>query len=178
MQYFKGDAKELKFYNSAKDTLENASSQKDVFFDEAYACFALGELLFDTDRAPLANAIKREIFRESFFTVFDAFVVAGSFESYITVFKRVFGDDVVIEFTVPSPGFLQINIEASGTAESDFEARYLVDNEYFFDTVVDDVGDTIVFQTIKGLESQYELEQMLFELVPAGIYTEITLTVG
>ena len=178
MQYFKGDATELKYYNAGKEIADNLSLQKDTFFDEAYGCFVLGELLWDLDLSPLSRAMRRDIFRESFESIFDAFVVAGSFYSYITVFKKVFGDDVEINFTVPEPGKLEIEIIAAGTASFDFVARFLVDNEYTFETIIDDEGDTIVFQTIKGLESQYELEQMLFELVPAGIYTEISLTVG
>lgn len=178
MQYFKGDDTEKKYYEAGRGISDNLSAQKDLFFNEAYECFILGEVLYDKELSPLANAIKREIFRASYFTIFDAFVVAGSFESYLTVFRRVFGDDVEVNFTVPGPGKLNIEIIASGTAEFDFVSRYLVDNEYFFDTIIDNEGDTIVFQTIAGLESQYELEQMLFELVPDGIYTEISLTVG
>jgi hypothetical protein len=79
---------------------------------------------------------------------------------------------------VPAPGKLNIDIVAAGTALYDFIARIIVENEYQFDTIIDDEDDTIVFQAIKGFESQYELEQMLFEMVPAGIYTEITLTIG
>lgn len=178
MQYFKGDATELKYYNAGKDISDNLSDQKDTFFDEAFGCFVLGEVLWDGEFSPLANAMKRDVFRSSFEAIFEAFVVAGSLESYITVFKKIFGDDVDIEFTVPAPGKLEIVIIASGTATSDFVARYLEESEYFFDTIIDDEGDTIVFQTIQGIESQFELEQMLFELVPGGIYTEISLTVG
>lgn len=177
-QYFKGDATELKYYNSGLPISDNLSAQKDIFFDEAYACFVLGELLYDNEYAPLARAIPREIFRESFATVFDAFLVAGSFESYLTVFRNIFGDDVEVTFTVPDPGKLQIDIVAAGFQLSEFVARSIVSNAYVFDEIIDDESDNIVFQTVKGFESQYELEQMLFEMVPDGIYTEITLTVG
>jgi hypothetical protein len=179
MQYFKGDETELKFYASAEPVMSALSAQKDAFFDGAYSCFLLGELLYDNERAPLSKAIKRSIFRESFATIFDAFTEAGSFESYLTVFRNIFGDDVSVEFTVPAPGKLQIDIEAAGFALDDFITRYIVDNEYIFDEILEEIpGDNIAFQTIKGFTSQYELEQMLYEMVPAGIYTEISLTVG
>lgn len=177
-QFFKGDATELKYYNSGLPISDALSAQKDLFFDEAYACFVLGELLYDNEYSPLANAIPREIFRESFATVFDAFLVAGSFESYLTVFRNIFGDDVEVTFTVPDPGKLQIDIVAAGFQLSEFITRYIQSNAYVFDEIIDDEDDNIVFQTVKGFESQYELEQMLFEMVPDGIYTEITLTVG
>ncbi len=178
VQYFKGDDTEKKMAQCAGPIMEIMLSQKDDFFDEAYACFLLGELLYDNDRAPLSNAIKRSIFRESFATIFDAFLLAGSFESYLTVFRNIFGDDVVVEFTVPAPGKLQIDVEATGVEISDFVARRIEDEEYVFDEVIDNEDDNIVFQTVKGFTSQYELEQMLYEMVPAGIYTEITLAVG
>lgn len=177
-QFFKGDATELKYYASGSTILEQVSGQRSLFFDDAYGCFVLGELLYDNDYAPLARAIPREIFRESFATVFEAFLTAGSFESYLTVFRNIFGDDVEVTFTVPAPGKLNIDIVAAGFQLSDFVARRIVANAYVLDEIIDDEGDNIVFQTVKGFESQYELEQMLFEMVPAGIYTQITLTVG
>ena len=177
-QFFKGDAEERRYYNSGQPIMSDLSTQKDLFFDDAYACFILGELLYDTNRAPLANAIRRDIFRESFSTIFDAFLLAGSFEAYLTVFRKIFGDDVDVEFTVPAPGKLQIDIVAAGFELSDFLARRIEANTYVYDEVIDDEGDNIAFQSVKGFTSQYELEQMLFEMVPDGIYTEITLAVG
>jgi hypothetical protein len=102
-QYFKGDDLEKKFYRVPLSIINLRSNQKDAFFNEAFECFKLGELLYDSLRAPLARAIDRDIFRESFFTIFEAFVVAGSFESYLTVFRQIFGDDVDVQFTVPAP---------------------------------------------------------------------------
>lgn len=177
-QFYKGDERELKFYNSGAGILDDLSFQKDLFFDEAFTTYALGEIIWDSGRSPLANAIPRKIFRESFSAIFDSFLIAGTFESYILVFKKIFGDDVDITFTVPAPGKLNIDIIAAGVEISDFLAREIVDNAYVFYDVVDDEDDEIVFQTVKGFETEYELNQMLFELVPAGIYTNITLTLG
>lgn len=177
-EFFKGDAVEQKFLAVGESVSDALSSEKSDFFDEAFACFALGELLYDTGRAPLANAIPRAIFRQVFSALFDAFTFAGSFESYLTVFRAVFGEEVEVTFTVPAPGKLNIDIVASGLELSEFVARYIEDNAYILDEIIDDEGDNIVFQTVKGLESQYELEQMLFEMVPAGVYTEINLTIG
>lgn len=177
-QFFKGDAEELKYYESGKVIAQSLSLGKSEFFDDAYACFVLGDLLWDEKRSPLANAIRRDIFRQSFSTIYDSFVEAGSFESYLTVFRKIFGDAVEITFTVPAPGKLEIDIVATDVELSEFIARNIVENNYQFDNVIDDEGDFIVFQSIKGFDSQYELEQMLFEMVPDGIYTEITLTIG
>lgn len=177
-QFFKGDATELKYYNCAKSILELMQAQKDTMFDECYGCFILGELLYDNNYAPLANAIPREIFRESFEVLFDSFLTAGSFESYLVVFKQVFGDDVEVTFTVPAPGKLEIDIVATGLAIYGLTVREIVDDAYELFTLIDDEDDRIVVQSVKGFETQYELEQMLFEMVPAGIFTDIDLTVG
>lgn len=178
MQYFKGDEDELKMAAAGNDLMTQASDAKTEFFNDAYGCFVLGELLYDTGRAPLANAIPRDIFRETFESVFDSFVEAGTFESYMNVFRKVFGDDVGVVFTVPAPGKLLIDITSAGFVISEFLARQVEDNSYVFYNMIDDEDDFIVFQTVKGFTSQYELEQMLFEMVPDGIYTEITLTLG
>ena len=178
MQYFKGDEKEQKMVGAGLPVTSALSLQKDLFFDGAYEAAPLGDLIYDTNRAPLARAMPRDIFRMSFKQIFDAFVEAGSFESYLTVFRKIFGDDVEVVFTVPGPGKLNIDIAASGLEISRFVVRRVENNAYVFEPLVTQDGDQIVFQTVQGFQSQYELEQMLFELVPAGIYTNISLTVG
>lgn len=177
-QFFKGDATELKYYACGQPISDLLSAEKDAFYSDAYACMVLGELLYDNNYAPLSNAIARDIFRDSFSAIFEAFLTVGSFEAYLLVFRKIFGDDVEVTFGVPAPGKLTIDIVAAGVALSDFIARSIEDDEYVIDEVVDDDDDNIAFQTIKGFESQYELEQMLFEMVPDGIYTEISLTIG
>lgn len=176
MQYFKGDETEVKFYSVGQPILDSVSQQRQAFFDGAYSSFVLGELLYDLKLAPLTTAIPRSIFRESFATVFDAFLEAGSFESYLTVFRNIFGNGVGVVFTVPAPGKLTIAITASAVELSKFIARYISSNAYVFDHVVTQDSDNIVFQSLKGFQTQYELEQMLREMVPAGIFTTISLT--
>lgn len=178
MQYFKGDALELKFEAAAVPILTILSGEKDQFYDQAYEVQDLGGVIFDSKLAPLTNAIPRDVFRLAFKEIFDAFIKVGTFEAYITVFKKIFGDSVSIVFTVPGPGKLGIVIGASELELSEFITRYIEMNAYVFDEVITHDGDQIVFQTVMGLSSQYELEQMLFEMVPAGIFTDITLNFG
>lgn len=178
MQYFKGDIVERKFADAGGDLLDVLALQKAALYDGAYSAQPLGDALYESERAPLTRAISQEVFRLAFTEIFDAFIAVGTFEAYLTVFSKIFGDDVVVEFTVPSSGKLLIDIEASGVELTDFVARYIEDNVYAFDEVIDDEGDNIAFQTVLDFVNQYELEQMLFEMVPNGIYTEITLSVG
>lgn len=181
-QFYKGDAVELQFFNSRNPITQQLETGKDELYAGAYSCFKLGEVLYDSGRSPLANAIPREIFREVFATLFDSFLLAGGLESYLTVFKTIFGEDVDVEFTIPAPGKLEIDIVASGQAFFNIIGREIQDDVYVRYNIIgrDELGDefNITGRGIKGFETQYELEQMLFEMVPGGIYTVISLTIG
>lgn len=175
-QKFKGDELELQMEACASPIHDDIETQLDDFFEDAYNSMPLGDVLYESDRSPLANAIDQEIFRQSFPEIFTAFTVAGTFESYITVFQKIFGENVEIDFTVPAPGKLTIDILADEVELSDWISRVIVDNTFVYNEMITQDGlDTIAFQSIKGFKTQYELEQMLFEMVPAGIFTEISL---
>lgn len=179
MQKFKlTDEVEDKFIGVAGPLLDVLSGEKDEFYTDAFNAYPLGDAIFESGRSPLTNAIKQEIYRQAFNEIFEAFISGGSFETYLTVFRRIFGDDVDVTFTVPDPGKLAIDIEAESVILSNLVARKIIDNAYEFDEIIDDEGDNIVLQTIKGFESQYELELMLFQMVASGIFTEISLTLG
>ena len=188
MQYFKGDATEKKFEACIKPILDALGLQLNDFYNEAYTSKVWGDLLWNEARAPFSKAIKQSVFRETYPELFDSFRFAGTFEAYISVFKKIFGDDVGITFNAdnltgggdpPGPGVLNIDIIADGFESSNFIARHIEDVTYVNDNVVYEDGDgtdNIIFLTVKGFTSQYELEQMLREMVPAGIFTNITLT--
>lgn len=177
-QFYKGDEIERKFYEAIAPVIAQLETGKDEFYAGAYLSFKLGEVLYDSGRAPLANAIPREIFREAYAAIFDAFLVAGGLESYLLVFRSIFGDDVDVQFTIPGPGKLLIDINATGTQTFNIIGRTIVDDSYVLANIVSRDDFNIVGRGIKGFETQYELEQMLFEMVPGGIYTVISLTIG
>lgn len=177
-QFFKGDATEQKFADAFLWAFMPLTLAKTDFFENAYLANDLGGVLFDTKRAPLTNAIPRDVFKDLFAYIFSFFYQAGTAESYLTIFRAVFGNDVEVTLEVPGPGQLNIDIVAQGVALDLFVARTLAGSAYIFDEIVDQDDDNIVFRSIKGLNSQYEVETMLFELVPYGIFTQITLTLG
>lgn len=178
MQNYKGDALELKFENAAKSILDDIGVALDDFETNAYDADPLGGVIYDYSRSPLSNAIDRNIFLNAFNQIFTAFISSGTFESYISVFEKIFGDTVDVTFTIPAAGKLQIDLVASEIEAFNLVARYIVTNEYLYDEIIDYDGDNILVETVKGFQSEYELNQMLFELVPQGIYTEISLTFG
>src|SRR5688572_876769 len=140
MQFFKGDEKELKYYEAARPLLQNLESERDSFYDNAFTNFALGDVIWDSGRSPLSRSIARDIFRESFPELFELFLEAGSVEGYISIFKKIFGDTVSVLFAIPSPGKLEIDIVASGVVLKDLIARYIVGDDYFFDELIDHEG--------------------------------------
>lgn len=176
-QFFKGDTEELKFYNAGAPALAVITEERSEFYEGAFETFTLGEVIYDLALSPLVNAIPRNVFRTTFFSLFNSFQYAGTFESYLSVFRNVFGSTVDVTFTVPGPGQLNIDIVANGMELYDFIARGLVGTTMVTDNVVTQDGDQIVFQIIKGLNNQYEAETMLFEMVPGGIFTTITLNI-
>jgi len=179
MQFYKGDEQEIKFYNSGAGAMDSMELSIDAFFEEAFSCFVLGDLIWDSGRSPLSNAIPKEVFREAFPVIFETFLEAGSLEGYLTIFRNIFGDTVDVTFTIPAPGKLLIDIVAAGVVINNLVSRYIINNQYAFDELITQDGlDELVVQSVKGMESEYEVEQMLFELVPSGIYTQISLTIG
>lgn len=184
MQYFNGDDREKQFEACAKEILDLISEDLDAFYEDAYDSQPLGDVLHMGTTSPLSNAIDLRIFRETFNTIYTAFTVSGTFESYLTVFRKIFGDDVDVEFTVPAPGKLNIDIIADELEIDGLLVRHIESNAYVFDNLIwGDGGDPeetgrILVQSVKGFHSQYELEQMLFEMVPAGVFTQISLTFG
>lgn len=130
VQLFKGDALELKMAEVGLAPANSIALSLDLFFQGAYSSRPLGEFLYDQNRIPLVNAIKREIFIQSFRELLDAFAYAGTLESYISLFKKIFGEDVQIEFTMQGP--------SGGLAEYAF-----IDDEGDF--IVDGDGDVLYF---------------------------------
>lgn len=175
--FFKGDELEVQMYNAFKAAFENIESSLDEMAEGVYTSQPMGELLYDTERVPLTNAIDREVFITCFSEIFEAWALSGSFEAYLTVFRKIFGETVTVVFDVPGPGQLTIDVTAESTHEFEFIARVIESGSYVTHNVVDDLGNQIVFTGVLGLQEESDLEKILFVLVPAGIYTEISLTI-
>ena len=60
---------------------------------------------------------------------------------------------------------------------SDFLSRSIVDNAYVYDEVVDHSGDFIAFQGVLGIKTQPELDALMIELHPDGIFVEAELEI-
>lgn len=182
MQAFKEtDEKEEKVVATAFPVLDLISNNRTDFFDGAYEAFPLGDVLFDLDRDPLVGVVTREIFRSSFFAIHQLFTRPGTFEFYLDVFRAVWGDDVEVEFSIPQPGVLQINIQALDVQLNIAMARRIVNNSYVYDEIIlqggDYDGDNLAFQGTQGIKTQNETDTLMFELHPAGVFVQTTLDI-
>lgn len=179
VQFFKeNDTDEKLFYQITSPTMDVIETQLNEFFAEAYACFILGDILYETGASTISSAMTKDIFRTSFFALFDSFVECGSLESYMTIFRAIFGEDVSVIFGIPSPGHLTINIAALNITEEPFIMRRIVDNRYQYDDLLDSDDEPIMSQVTKGIKTQQDIDILMPELTPAGILVETTLVIS
>jgi hypothetical protein len=178
LQKFKpNDPQEQKFIDCILPSLDLLGVQLDSFFDGANECFLLGDILFVLNRSPLADIITQDIFRESFTAIHEYFTRPGTFEFYLEIFRKIWGNAVEVEFIIPAPGKLQININALSIESANFLARRIVSNHYLYDEVMDHDGNNLCFQVTKGIKTQQETDALITELYPQGIWVQTTLTI-
>lgn len=179
MQAFKEtDEIELRVSGIFTPKLNEISQDLTQFFNEAYVSYMLGDVLFDLDRSPLADSITKDVFRSSYFAIHQLNTRPGTFEFYLDVFKAVFGEDVVVEFSIPGPGKLQINIEAITIVENYLMARRIENGGYVYYNLVTQDGDFIMAQVADGPKTQSEVDAIMIELVPQGIWVNTTLVIS
>lgn len=176
-QRFKeNDNLETKFIEVIEEQNSATQASLDEFYNQAYLAAPLGDVLYDENRDPMVGVVTKETYRESFSAIHDAFTRPGIFEFYLSLFERIFGSGVNVEFEIPGPGRLNINVEAFETSLDTFAAREIVSNQYVYNDVVDHDGDFIVFQTPKGIKTQSEIDALIREVAPQGIFTQAFLT--
>lgn len=178
IQYFKrNDDLEKKVAEVFDPILTSLALERNDFYDESYVAQPLGEVLKNLKRDPMVGVISDEVYVTSFSAIHELFTRPGTFEFYLQLFRKIWGDSVDVTFTVPSPGVLNIDIEAVEAISYRFIARRIVDNAYIYEPVIDDVGDNIVFQGTIGLKTQAEVDLLMKEISPANIFTTATLVV-
>lgn len=175
-QAFKpNDEVETKWNASFAPTDAAIQTALDDFEDGAVECAELGDVLFELEADPMAGVLSQEIYRTSFPAVHQLYTRPGTFEFYLELFRAIWGEDVEIEFEVPAPGKLLINITAATVELQGFLARQIVDNAYVYHNVVDHVGDNLVFQGLQGIKTQSEVDAIMRELGVAGVWVEAVL---
>jgi len=178
-QFFKEtDALERRVAEVFEPIQNRISLDRDAFYAGANTAEPLGDVFQNLDADPLARVLAPDVYRNSFPAIHDLFTRPGTFEYYLSVFRKIFGSNVVVEFTIPSPGVLNINVEAAELELADFLAREIVADEYVYHEVMDQDGNNIVFQGLFGIKTQPEMDLLINELAPSIIYTTATLVIS
>ncbi len=172
-QKFKGDETELKFEAAGTPALELTSGALDSFYSQGFDCNPFLLMLYDEGRMPFSDRIPRESFVDFIKEALINFNSTGTFDAYIFILKKVFGEASTILFEVPGNGKLSILINASTELEFDAIVHEYEAGEFSLTTSDD---DGIVFRGISGIDSEYRLKLLLSELIPTGVFTEFTLS--
>lgn len=179
MQRFKtNDPTEPQVYNLLLPILETLGLDRDTFFDEAFETFGLGGVLYDLDRDPIADVVTRDVYQNGYPAIHELFTRPGTFEFYISVFRKIFSDDVDVQFQIPDPGKLNIIVSAFTFQTFNLTAREIVDDAYVNSPLVtSDTNDFIMVQGVKGIKTQEEIEGLLSEISAYGVYTTVELVI-
>lgn len=174
-QKFKGDSTELKMEAAAEAAFDVVSVGLDAFNEEGYNASPFLLMLYDEGRMPFADRVPRDSFVAFIKEALTRFPFTGTFESYIFIIESIFGEGSGVLFDVPAAGKLEILVNAASSIESDFTTSTVVSGSIQTDTVVDDLGNVLVFAGLSGIDSEFELKTLLSEIIPAGIYPDVTL---
>lgn len=174
-QNFKGDATELKMQAVMNPVFDITDIALNEYFEQGFDSNAFLLLLYDERRMPFSERINRDAFIQFIKEALRNFPFTGTFESYLFILRAVFGADSDVMFTVPAPGKLEIAVDAFSEVSFDFIGREEVGGVYSEFTVATNEGDDIVFRGISGIQTEYELNLLFSEIMPAGIVPTISL---
>lgn len=177
-EFHKGDELETRVASVFGAILTSLDLERDNFYDGAFLAQELGQVLWNLERDPIVGVVSETTYRTSFSLIHDLFTRPGTFEYYLSLFRKIWGDEVEVTFDVPSPGILNITINAVDALLFDFIARKIVSDAYVYEEVIDSDGDNIAFQGTVGIKTQDEVDRLIKEISPANIVTSATLTIS
>lgn len=176
-QKFKGDDFELQMEEAGKPAFDRCSVALDEFYEGGFTSEDFLLMLYDEGRMPFSDRVPRDTFTRFIRQAIANAPFTGTFESYIFLLKSIFGENTQVLFDVPAAGKLEMEVSASDTIEFGFTAKeYDDDGNVILIDMVTSEGEYLEFLGISGIDTQAELEQLLSELIPVGIWTDITLT--
>lgn len=176
-QNFKGDATELKYQAAGEPAFELTRVSLHEFFQGCFDCDEFLLMLYDSGRMPFSSRVPREAFVSFIRQALPDFPKTGTFEVYIFMIKALFGDTATIQFTVPAAGKLEIEVNAPGSSLAfDWVAKEIAGGATILTDMVTSYDEEFLFNGISGIESEAQLQILLQELQPLGIYTTLALT--
>lgn len=172
MENFKGDETELKIQSVADPLLNIVKLGLDDFYANGFRSTPFITMLRDENRIPFSLKIKETFFTAFFLEALENFRFVGSFESYLLILTAAFGAETVINFEVPSPGHLILNVNFN---QQIFEliGREFVDGAYVFYNVASTDSEDITCEGLTGVDTIEELELLFSEITPEGIFLDL-----
>ena len=159
----------------AEPILSLASQSKDQMFSEGGSATPYLLMLYDEGRMPFSDRVPRDSFAAFVREAIDRFPFTGTFESYIFILEKIFGTGSGVLFDIPAPGKLEMLVNAAASLEFDLVAREFIDGAYVISNLVDHDDNLLQARGLSGIDSEYELQTLLAELIPLGIFPDITL---
>ncbi len=176
-QNFKGDQNELKMQAVVRPIFESTDSALDQFYEQGYNASDFLLMLYDDNRMPFSERIPRDAFVLFIREALNRFQFTGTFEMYLFILKAIFDDDTEILFTIPAPGKLEIEINATSSVEDEFVGREPINGSGFsIFNIIDSEGSNLSFRSIPGINNEYELNLLFSEIIPCGIVPTLQLS--
>lgn len=164
IQLFDEKIETEKFYNSFLGVFNYLEVQRNRFYDNCYFVNALADFLYGS--VPASQAMPIEEWRMSFNHIIQAFNLSGTYETYITMFKGLFGNNALITFEILNPADLKITIDISSGGGASQEDEFITELE---DVVTTDELEAIVFIKILEQINDADLQSVLQATTPVGI---------
>lgn len=158
-------------FNKVFDTLEvGINNDLDAFFNQCYANYLLGDIIWENNLDPIAKVLKQEFYSTSFNAIHELFTRPGTYEFFLSTFRAMWGADVDVIFTIIQPGQLKIEIFGSTPAYNEILYREIENNTYLYDEILTGDGDSLTSQESSGPQTVEELLMIMTELGVNGIY--------
>lgn len=177
LQKFKiNDTVEQKFIDIGQGVLSLIDQDLDAFYENGSESDPFLLMLYDEGRMPFSQRVPRNAFISFFRNLTDRFPFMGSFESFIFIMKQIFGETTEILFEIPSPGILEVVVNAGQSVDYEAIAREFTPPDVLtnYQLVTDD-EDQLIFRGIAGISTEAELNLLFAEIIPAGVIRHITL---
>lgn len=166
-QFVTKEKDELTFYEVGQQLLSQTTVDLAAFFQTAYRSKELGTALYNTGAMPIYKLLEKDLFIKAFAEIAEGSENLGTIPAYLKILYAIFGDTAQITIT-QEPLHLKIDILAPINVVYEWTTQ---DG----DTIIDDVGDNIVFWEVLARVSNKELLQILKETTNIGTYVEFTL---
>lgn len=204
-QLFKPNVNNKRFFEVFREAkMNNITLDMIAMYREIIGSRALGEVIFDNGLLDLGFDIDREFFIDHYEAIFSAMTNAITLETHRTLIHAILGDSVLVEFTIPKPGHLIVNI----TEKTKDFGLMSPDGIGLTMTFITSIGSGWAVRPDKGLKarsgrglafrsqfrsktnigvllktviSQYTIEQarnVLEHITTQGVFTEYNFTIG